>query len=61
MISIIKYIKKLVKKQKLIKKYTHKREDILSLIEIVGIDEYQNYYLSHMYYEKRCCKRLKKL
>lgn len=60
-IKMIKYIKKILKKQRLLKKYKHETQDISTLIDIVGMEVYEKYYLSPIFYELRCYRRLKKL
>jgi hypothetical protein len=58
---MIKYIKKILKKQRLLRKYKHKVQDISTLIEIVGREVYEKHYLSKIFYDLRCYRRLKKL
>lgn len=58
---MIKYIKKILKKQKLLRKYKHESQDISNLIDLVGIEVYEKHYLSRIYYDLRCYDRLKKL
>jgi len=58
---MIKYIKKIFKKQRLLKKYNYQTRDVENLINLVGIDIYEKYYLSSIFYELRCYRRLKKL
>ena len=58
---MIKYIQKILKKQRLLKKYKYETRDVENLINLVGIDIYEEYYLSSIFYELRCYRRLKKL
>lgn len=58
---MIKYIQKVLKKQRLLKKYKHETQDIATLIEIVGMEVYEKHYLSKIFYDLRCYRRLKKL
>lgn len=55
------YIKKLIKKQKLLKQYKYTPEMISNLIGYVGWEVYEKHYLNQIFYESRCYKRLKKL
>ena len=58
---MIKYIKKIFKKQRLLKKYKYETRDVENLINLVGLEVYEKYYLSSIFYELRCYRRLKKL
>ena len=58
---MIKYIQKLLKKQRLLKKYNYQTRDVENLINLVGLEVYEKYYLSSIFYELRCYRRLKKL
>jgi len=58
---MIKYIKKIFKKQRLLKKYNYQTRDVENLINLVGLEVYEKYYLSSIFYELRCYRRLKKL
>jgi hypothetical protein len=59
--NIIKYIKKLIKKQKLLKKYKNDPLTIFQLKKILEQEMFEKHYLNQIYYEIRCYNRLKKL
>ena len=58
---MIKYIKKIFKKQRLLKKYNYQTRDVENLINLVGLEVYEKHYLSKIFYDLRCYRRLKKL
>ena len=58
---MIKYIQKIFKKQRLLKKYKHEAQDVLTLIDTVGMEVYEKHYMSKICYDLRCYRRLKKL
>ena len=62
---MLKYIKLLLKKQKLLKKYkrtSEKMEKDLYLLNIMKDDKkFESYYLEEIHRELRCYRRLKKL